>query len=257
MHSRIVIAYFTLVFISGCLDRKPIEEPPLPEIVLREVVLTHDNCDSDSISCTHVQIAYPEFTDTLKTHFNQIIAQKLKTISSQYFSEEVIERPLEQIAHSFIDDYKAFVKDFNDYQMGWYVKVFVEITYETDQVLSFRIDSESFTGGAHPNSSTSLFVIDKKTYKELSTADIISDTTKFKELLEKEFRKSKEMTGDQSFADRGFYINDGDFLLNDNIGLTEHEVIVHFDPYEIAPYSEGATTLELSKDLIQDFLKID
>ena len=102
-----------------------------------------------------------------------------------------MKRSLDEIAQTFIDDYVAFVRDFSDYKLGWYVKVYSEISYESDQVLSFRIDSESFTGGAHPNSGTSLYVVNKETHQELATADIISDTVRFKELLETEFRMRK------------------------------------------------------------------
>jgi hypothetical protein len=61
----------------------------------------------------------------------------------------------------------------------------------------------------------------------------------------------------QSFADAGFYINDGDFVLNDNIGITEDAVIVHFNAYEIAPYSLGPTTIELKREKIGKILKIN
>ena len=93
--------------------------------------------------------------------------------------------------------------------------------------------------------------------KELTTSDIISDTTKLKQILEKEFRSEKGMGEDQTFADVGFYINDGDFLLNDNIAITEESIIVQFNPYEIAPYSEGSTTLIIDKDKLDGLLKIE
>jgi hypothetical protein len=119
-----------------------------------------------------------------------------------------------------------------------------------------RIDSEAFTGGAHPNSSTNFFVIDVNSYKDLGPSDIISDTTKFKEILEQEFRRQKGMGENETFADVGFYINEGDFLLNDNIGITDESIIVQFNPYEIAPYSAGATMLEINKDKLSGLLKV-
>ena len=90
-------------------------------------------------------------------------------------------------------------------------------------------------------------MFDKESKKELALADLISDTIQFKILLEQEFREQKGIGENLILADEGFYINDGDFLLNNNIGLTDYSVIVHFNPYEIAPYSLGATTLELNK----------
>ena len=257
MNTRFIICTILLGLIISCDQRKPSQQAAIPDIIMNNVLVSYNDCLPDSINCTYVHILYPEFSDSTKAGINEIISNKIKTIASDYFREDVIHDTFEYIAQSFIEDYKTFKTDFPDYQFGWYVVLASEITFESDQLFSFRIDSESFTGGAHPNSSTEFFVIEKRSGKELSTTDIISDTSQFKEMLEEEFRKEKGMNQEQSFADRGFYINDGDFLLNDNIGLTDTSVLVHFNPYEIAPYSEGATTLEISKKSIGNILKVE
>lgn len=258
MFCRILVLVSLLALIISCQEKKSVQEKEvIPELIIKEVSASYDNCHPDSISCTHIIIEYPEYSDSTKHKINKIISDKLKVAASNYFREEAIQGTFEHIAQSFIKDYQSFKIDFPDYHFGWYVKIFAEITYESTNLISFRIDSESFTGGAHPNSSTSFFIIDVKSGRELSTADIISDTTSFKKLLELEFRKQKEMIDGQSFADRGFYINDGDFLLNDNIGITDESVLVHFNPYEIAPYSEGATTLEVSKDSMENLFLVE
>jgi len=256
LHMRFQIVSLFLIIIISCQEKKSNQQQEIPEIEIKDVIMSYENCSTDSINCTYVHIEYPEFSDSAKFNLNEIISVKLKDAASYYFREENIEGTIEHIAQSFIRDFEAFKMDFPKYQFGWYVKIYSEIIYESDRLISFRIDSESFTGGAHPNSSTGLFVVDKQTENKLSTLDLISDTTRFKKLLEEEFRKIKGMSNEQSFADRGFYINDGDFLLTDNIGLTDESVIVHFNPYEIAPYSEGATTLELNRDFIEDLLKV-
>ncbi len=65
------------------------------------------------------------------------------------------------------------------------------------------------------------------------------------------------MDDNQSFADVGYYVNDGDFILNNNISLIAGSVIGYFNPYEITPYSEGATTLELNREKLAGILKIE
>lgn len=223
----------------------------------KEVLVTNDDCLSDSITCTYIKIDYPEFSDTAYAELNEVIHQKLNEAVSSYFSEEAIGGSYEYMANLFIRDYNSFKIDFPDYGIGWYVRVFSEITYESQKILSFRIDAESFTGGAHPNSSSVFYVIDKRTRNTLSAPEIISDTAKFKRILEAAFRKQKGIDEGQSFADKGFYLEEGDFLLSNNIGITEEHVIVHFNPYEIAPYALGATTLELNKSELESMLKLD
>lgn len=257
MNTRFFIYTILLGLIISCDQRKPSQQSAIPGIIMNNVLVSYNDCLPDSINCTYVHIAYPEFSDSAKARLNEIISNKIKIIASNYFRDEITHGTFEYIAQSFIEDYNTFKIDFPDYQFGWYVILASEITYESDHLFSFRIDSESFTGGAHPNSSTEFFVIDTRSGHSLSTKDIISDTSRFKEVLEEEFRKEKGMNQQQSFADRGFYINDGDFLLNDNIGLTDTSILIHFNPYEIAPYSEGATTLEISKESIGKLLKAE
>ena len=259
MKSYLFFAICLVTFLISCEEKKTAEQDhqSQPPILVNEVLISNDNCHQDSTTCTFVYIEYPEFSDSAKLPLNELISSRLRTTTSEYFREEVVDGTFEHIAQSFIQDYKSFKIDFPDYQIGWYVKVFSEITYESEEIMSFRIDSESYTGGAHPNSRTAFYVIDKQLKSELSTSDIIADTSKFKNMLEAEFRRLKGISGDQSFADRGYYINDGDFLLNNNIGISDTKIMVHFNPYEIAPYAEGATTIEMNKTDLKGILKID
>ncbi|MCK5102784.1 MAG: DUF3298 and DUF4163 domain-containing protein [Cyclobacteriaceae bacterium] len=253
-----LIYFFLVIMVISCFEKNYSENPgeSLPSIVVKELIKSSQNCNPDSGNCTYVKIEYPEFTDSARYKLNAFIYQKIRVIVSEYISEETENGTLEHIAQTFIHDYEAFKIDFPKYNFGWYVMVKAEIIYETDNIISLSMYREAFTGGAHPNSGTSFFVIDVLTNKELAITDIVSDTTQFKKLLENEFWKVKGMDENQSFADVGYYLNEGDFLLNNNIGLTDESVIVHFNPYEIAPYSEGATTLKLSREKLAGILKV-
>ncbi len=258
MKSKLIAIITVLLIVYSCEEKKPKTEvpEPLPKVIVKEVLITSQNCNPDSSNCTYAKIVYPEFTDSLKFPINNIIAQKVRTTALDYVREDAITGTLEHIAQSFIHDFESFKVDFPEYNFGWYFNVTVDIIYESADIISLSIYSESFTGGAHPNHGTMYYIIDKGKDKILKMTDIISDTTRFKILLEKEFRAKKGIDEHQSFADVGYYINDGDFLLNDNIGITEESILVHFNPYEIAPYSEGATTLELKKESLSGILKI-
>jgi hypothetical protein len=246
-----------LAFFS-CQESKTAEEKPeaIPDIIMKEVFASSQDCLPDSSSCTYVRIEFPVFTDSTKSKLNEIISTKLKTIAADFVSEEASKGTIEHIAQSFIKDFETFSLDYPTYQFGWHVNMKAEITYESEQAISFRIDSEAFTGGAHPNSTTRYFVIDTHSNRLLKTTDIIADTAKFKGLLEASFRQSKGMDENQSYADIGYFIDDDNFLISDNIGLTDDEVVVHFNPYEIAPYSEGATTIEVKKQTLGNLLKV-
>ncbi len=230
---------------------------PVPPVVHKEISVSSQNCNPDSINCTYVRIEFPEFTDSTKSALNGQIEQKIKAIVSGYFREETISGTLEHIAQEFIYDYEAFLVDFPTYQFGWYITTNADIIYQSPGIVSMRIYSETFTGGAHPNSNTSYYVFDAKSGRELATTDILSDTTNFKQIVESEFRKAKGLDKDQSLADAGYWLDDGNFLLPKNIGLTEDSVIVHFNPYEIAPYATGTTTLKINRKELDGILTED
>lgn len=257
--SLLPILFVILLF--ACSDKKPAKQQEVieevPPIVINEVLMSSQNCDPDSLTCTYVRIEFPEFTDSTKSALNKQIEQKIKAIVTGYFREDFIAGTLEHIAQEFIYDYEAFMVDFPTYEFGWYIIANAEITYESPGIVSLIIYSETFTGGAHPNSNTSYFVFDAKTNKELEINEIISDTTKFKLVVEKEFRKEKGLSDDQLLADAGFMLDDGNFQLPQNIGFTADSVIVHFNPYEIAPYSAGPTTLKISREALDDILSVE
>ncbi|NJN26030.1 MAG: DUF3298 and DUF4163 domain-containing protein [Cyclobacteriaceae bacterium] len=257
MKYLIIVFLILALGLQACLDNKtPDSKDEQPELIQKEILATWQDCLSDSSNCTYVRIEYPVYSDSGKADLNRLIASKIKSVGMDFFREEAADGSLEHMAQSFIKDFETFKIDFPTYQLGWYVEMKAEITYESEKVVSFRIDAESFTGGAHPNTIADFFVVDLQRNKVLTTSEIIADTSRFKQLLEISFRKQKGMNEDESYADIGYFINDEEFLLSDNIGLTESGVIVHFNPYEIAPYSEGATTIEVPEEKLEGMLKV-
>lgn len=259
MRNIFTTALVLWTFLFSCKpERSPQDESePLPEIITKEIRSTYQDCLPDSASCTYALITYPVFTDTSMAAVNEMIADKMLFIASDFMREDVDAVTLNDISDNFISDYSHFINEFENYNFGWYLKINTEITYHVENYVSYQVSIESFTGGAHQNSNMSFFVVDTRTNRELKMHDLISDTTQFKQMLEEAFRKSRGIDSGQSFADAGFYINDGDFILNDNIGISEDSVIVHFNPYEIAPYSMGPTTIALDRRAVNSLLKIE
>jgi hypothetical protein len=244
--------------VLSCDDKKPVQEEKvtLPELSTTTIEKSFQDCPNDSLSCTHVYIAFPQFTDSSKSEFNTIILSKLALIAEDFGAEGATPMRIEELASGFIKDYENFINEFSETAIGWYLKIESNILQKSEKYLSFQIHIESFTGGAHPNSSTSYYIYDVKSSKELVLTDIVSDTVEFKNIIEKAFRSQAGIAENASLADAGYWIEDGDFYLNNNIGLTEDKIIIHFNPYEIAPYSMGPTTIELEKTAVANNLKL-
>ncbi|MDZ7605248.1 MAG: RsiV family protein [Cyclobacteriaceae bacterium] len=74
--------------------------------------------------------------------------------------------------------------------------------------------------------------------------------------LEQAFRADRGLDESQSLTEMGYFIEENGFTLTNNMGLTESELLVQFNPYEIAPYSLGPTTITLNRQELGDILKL-
>jgi hypothetical protein len=211
----------------------------------------------DSLSCTYARIVYPQFTDTSRQRLNDVIIDAVQKLASNFMVEDNMNDDLQDMANAFVLDYSQFVHEFTDYKLGWYLIIESDVIYNSTSYVSMRIDIETFTGGAHPNTTTNYYVFNTHDNQPLTLSDIVSDTTLFKEQLEKAFRIQKGIDDTVSLADAGYNLYDDEMVLNENIGISENDVIVHFNPYEIAPYSMGPSTVRLDKNSIRDILKIE
>jgi len=250
-------ASIILFFGVSCSENKKGTEPTevQPRILMMEVLVTADGCNPDSSNCTYAKIAYPSFTDSTTWILNDFLQNKITNIGADYTADSVF-GSIDDLAQTFVDDYERFQRDYPDYSFGWYLNVNSEVILDDTTYVSFRISSEAFTGGAHPNSSLSYYIVNTVTGKPLGITDIIADTVRFKKSLEQAFRTEKGLDESQSLTDLGYFIDDGDFMLTDNIGMTEDDILVHFNSYEIAPYALGSTTITISRESLGDILKL-
>jgi hypothetical protein len=154
-------------------------------------------------------------------------------LASDYMKEGSQASSLEDIAVAFVNDYETFKNDFSDYELDGICKsapksFIILIESSPSELISELLPEEHIR---IPVRITMYMTFNQK--RNFIHKDIISDTTQFKQILEQAVREQSGMEEGQTFADAGFYINDGDFVLNDNIGITEDAVIVHFNPMRL------------------------
>ncbi len=137
----------------------------------------------------------------------------------------------------------------------WYKNVVATVWINTPLVLTLSTFVDEYTGGAHGLHYNILSNIDVTTKRKIELKDIIQkekmkDFTKKAETL---FRKLENLSQNESLEDKFFFEN-GIFALNDNFGLTKSNLVFYFNEYEIKPYAEGPTTLEIPYEEIDEFL---
>ena len=201
--------------------------------------------DSTHIDTAYYQITYPIFAN--------------KEIDNALQEAIFIDREnnADEAALSFLNGYNEFVEESSTIAIhsAWYKKAQSQIILNTPLFLTLQTSIQEYTGGAHGNHVTIFTVFDTDRLKKLKLEEIIA-TGKLNELTKKaetKFRKQESLS-DTSSLTKDFFFEDGIFALNDNFGLTKDRLIIYYNEYEIKPYSEGVTVIELPYEDISDIL---
>ncbi len=202
------------------------------------------------VDSVHTDTAYYKITHPIfeETKMNELI-------NTSVFVER--ENNAEEAARSFLDAYNEFVEENSTTYVNavWYKDTNSKIILNTPLFLTLKTSVNEYTGGAHGNHLTFFSVFDLDLFKRMELADLIV-TGKLKDLTklaEKYFRK-KENLSDTSSLSKDFFFEDGIFALNDNFGLTKDKLIIYYNEYEIRPYAEGITTIEIPYNQVDELL---
>ena len=214
-------------------------------------------CDRGDKQCAEVAVQYPYFQQSSASFVNKVIQKRVKkALHETVFNDEVPNVSIEKMADLVIEDYNSFIDEFKDSSEKWDISVTVVSTFQKNQLLSLSFSTNSYTGGAHPNSTIEYIILDLKNQKLLSISDIVTSKSKLTAVAERLFRKQKNLTAAQSLQGEGYFFEDGNFSISDNIGLQQNGLIIYFNSYEIAPYAMGPSAVIVPFYEIKDILKI-
>ena len=158
------------------------------------------------------------------------------------------------------DEYKAEVAKADETPVGAWFSYFEmssdDIAYNKNDILSYTVNFENYTGGAHGAHSFTNHVIDMKTGNLIKEDDIFIEGFQedLAQILIDRIAKQNTVENPKELENIGFFSIDeifpnGNFLIDDN-GIT-----YTFNEYEIAAYVVGATNVHLPYEEIQYLLK--
>jgi hypothetical protein len=136
-----------------------------------------------------------------------------------------------------------------------------------EKVIMLTKTTESYLGGAHPNSSIESFVIDPDAVKRLTLDDIFGNREELRSLLEAELRRKNQLPEGAPLSEAGFFTDR--IELPENFFLAEkapenpsgrqagNSPFMHFlwNTYEIAPYAMGAIEVALPLEELSPFFQ--
>jgi hypothetical protein len=115
-----------------------------------------------------------------------------------------------------------------------------EVTISTPSLTVFSWYREYYSGGAHGMREKTWYVIDKRANETIKRSDVFKPGSegRLQELIESALKKQDHLESHEALSS-GVYFEDT-VEITDNYFFSRHGMGFHWDPYEIAPYSEGA-----------------
>lgn len=230
------------VLLMGCQSDKT------PELRIREY------SGAACPSCPVVLVSIPEMlgNSTLSTSVNTALREEI--IDLLDYDEEREASDIPEAIKAFQDGFLKMQEEFPEELTGWEASVEALIAYEDPEIISLKMDSYIFTGGAHGYPATVFLNFDKKTGQELDADAIFKDIGAFTAFAEKSFRQQYDIPADAPINSTGFMFEDNAFSLPQNIGFNARGMVLHYNPYEAASYADGALVLEFPHEAIRPYL---
>jgi|GEM_PF-4295758 len=175
--------------------------------------------------------------------------EKLYTLDVAYphTGNKDVDTAIETMIHTQVDPYLQEVPTDPNETPGPYS---LTITYSTTSfspdVVSFIFDTDTYTGGAHPNTFTTTETFNMKTGKEIALQDLFLPKSDYLKILSKESRA--QVTANlgeyvvQDMLDSGTTEDPTNFQ---NFALYPDSMVIYFAPYDVAPYAAGPQTANI------------
>lgn len=239
------------VLLVGC--KKENEELIFAELNLEEVSDTQ--CVPEEENCAFISINTPLATSTgsnsenLNRQIEKHIIHLMEYQGVRKFNS------LESLAQGFIDDYEASAKEFPEYDIPWEASIDGRIIHNSPELISMEFRMGLFTGGAHGYTGVSFLNFNPKTGKLLKPKELFDPG--FSRFAEKIFRQKNGIPENEPINSTGFLFENEKFQLPKNIGFSQEKVLLRYNPYEVASYSDGSILLEIPLEEAKSYLNFN
>lgn len=206
------------------------------------------------VNCATLSVSIPKAMDRTKLSkaINRALREEIITLLN--FDAQSDAQTVESAVDNFVKDYQDLKGRFPEEAMPWEAKINGVITFENKEIITIKLESYLFTGGAHGYSTIRFLNFDKVKGIELEHQALFKNIADFKTFAEAAFRGQESIPALAPINSTGYMFETENFYLPENIGYTDTGVLLFFEPYEIASYADGPITLTLPFSVINPFL---
>jgi hypothetical protein len=240
---KIRVVCFLLILISfGCKKDDKITFEPITYL--------GDAC----ADCPQIKITVPRALTNAKVDkvINNALTEELIYLLN--FNEENEATDIESAITSFTKGYTNLKNQFSEEATPWEATVSGAVTYEDTRIITLKLDSYLFTGGAHGYNTTHFLNFDKQKGIELDPEALFKNENEFKDYAESKFRTQEDIPSQNDINSTGFMFETGSFYLPENIGYTKKGLQLFYEQYEIASYADGPIVFTFPYQELTKFL---
>ena len=215
---------------------------------------THSDPDS-------VEISLPRMVNNiLKDEEGATIENQEKVYSNKYVSVN-INKPIVKIAKNKeaegiinnkiskrINDFEEYITKLSIRDNEYNIKVGLEpkpyvinvnnnVTYNKNNILSITLNLYSYTGGAHGSSVDESFNFDINTGNRGVIEDFLGNNRNYNKIILDNVKATINKNPELYFKEAVDKLNEIPY--NQKFFLTDKDLVIYFDEYEIAPYVAG------------------
>ncbi len=137
----------------------------------------------------------------------------------------------------------------------WEIDIKSDTVFTNPKTLTVALETYAYTGGAHPNTYRTLLSFDRHTGQPLHLTDFVSDTTALLPIVEQAFREKQGIQPTRSLEEEGYFLQNGQFFLPQNIAAGRTGLIFYYNSYEIAAYALGPIEVVVPYEQLAVLLK--
>ncbi len=236
------ICLFLIVLAVGCKTDNAITFEP--------ITFDGDTC----VDCPKINITIPKAMGdaSIEEVINNALKEELIYLLN--FDDEQNAFDIKSAIGSFTTAYTKLKSQFAEEATPWEVTVNATVSYEDKNIITIKMNSYLFTGGAHGYNTTHYLNFDKLKAKELNTEHLFKNTPDFEEYAESKFRIQEGIPAEGDINSTGFMFETGSFYLPENIGFTREGLQLFYEQYEIASYADGPIVITFPYAELQAYL---
>lgn len=264
----LIVSFFLGTLLAGCdIQTKRTAENDIKFDSIRVDKIYHLLENPDNPNCNlQLNFTYPvRFSDAeiLKKIQNDFVLTYFGENYEDLSPEEAAARYTEDYLNAYKDletDFKAELDKKDDLPVSAWFSYYESssnlIVYNQNDILSYTINFENYTGGAHGSHACNNHVLDLRTGNEITEEDIFVDNYQdaLAKILVGHIAEWNEVEDPKELENIGYFSVD-EIFPNGNFLVDEEGITYTFNEYEIAAYVVGTTYVFIPYEELQLLLK--